>query len=283
MTESPTTDRATAGQGTALITGASSGIGAVYADRLARRGYDLVLVARNKQRLDELAARLRQQTGRAATTIQADLSRKPDLLRVEATLRTDPAITMFVNNAGISAPGTLLTGDPDQLEAIIMLNVVAVTRLASAAGVAFASRGHGTIINIGSVVALLPEQFNGAYSGTKAYVLNLSQALDAEAGKSGVRVQAVLPGATRTEIWERSGKSASSLPSDMLVEVDELVDAALAGLDQGELVTIPSLQDVTLWQNFVAARMALGPHLSKNHAAARYQVTPRPAPAEAAE
>ena len=127
------------------------------------------------------------------------------------------------------------------------------------------------IINIASVLALAPELFNGAYSGTKAFVLNLSLALDHELAGSGVRVQAVLPGATRTEIWDRSGTPVSSLPAAMLMEVDEMVDAALAGLDQGELVTIPSLPDPADWEALTAARKALGPNLSHSRAADRFK------------
>jgi uncharacterized protein len=257
-------------QGSALITGASSGIGAVYADRLAQRGFDLYLVARDQQRLDALAARLREKTGRAVRTLRADLTNRADLLSVAERLRIDGAITMLVNNAGTVAPGTLLGGDADQLEAMIQLNVVAATRLAVEAARAFVARRRGTIINIASVLALTPERVNGGYSGSKAFVLNLTEALQAEAGAAGVRVQAVLPGAIRTEFWDRSGRPLASLPAEILMDVDELVDAALSGLDQGEAITIPSLEDPALWQAYSEARAALGPHLSRNHAARRY-------------
>ena len=256
---------------TALITGASSGIGAVYADRLAKRGHDLILVARDAARLNALAERLRREWDVDVEVLAADLTVREDLIRVEDRLRQDPAIAILVNNAGVAPPGALVGADPDQLDAMIQLNVSAVTRLAVAAATAFAKRGQGTIVNIASVLALAPERFNGAYSASKAYVLNLSLALNEEVGPA-VRVQAVLPGATRTEIWERSGRPISDLPAEMLMEVDELVDAALAGLDQGELVTIPSLPDPADWDAFTAARLKLGPNLSRNHAAARYGV-----------
>lgn len=257
-------------EATALVTGASSGIGATYADRLARRGYDLILVARDVGRLEALARRLRAESGVAVEVLPADLTVRADLVRVEQRLRADPAIGVLVNNAGMAAPGDLLGADPDLLETMIQLNVTAVTRLAVAAADAFAARGRGTIINIASVLALLPERFNGAYSGSKAYVLNLSLALNQELAGRGVRVQAVLPGATRTEIWDRSGRPIDSLPPEMLMEADELVDAALAGLDQGELVTIPSLPDAGEWDALTAARLKLAPNLSRNHAAGRY-------------
>jgi uncharacterized protein len=258
--------------GTALITGASSGIGAIYADRLARRGYDLLLVARDGSRLASLADQLKTETGVAVEVVKADLTASADLAKVEQILRANAAITMLVNNAGIAATGPLLGGDLDQIETLIRLNIVAVTRLAGAAAVGFAARKHGTIINISSVTAFIPEQFNGSYSGSKAYVLNYSQALQGELAPHGVRVQVVLPGATRTEIWERAGRSIDSIPASMLMDVDEMVDAALAGLDQGELVTIPALPEAADFDALTAARQHLGPNLSRDHAAARYKV-----------
>jgi uncharacterized protein len=164
----------------------------------------------------------------------------------------------------------LAAADLDQVEAMVQLNVVAATRLAGAAAASFASRGRGTLINISSVLALAPERFPGAYSATKAFVLNLTLSLSHELAGSGVQVQAVLPGATRTEIWKRAGIDPSALDPDILMDVDEMVDAALAGLDKGELVTIPALEDWAKWEHFTASRLALGPHLSRNHAAARY-------------
>jgi short-subunit dehydrogenase len=257
--------------GTALITGASSGIGALYADRLAHRGHDLILVARDEQRLAALADRLKGETGVAVRIVKADLVEPADRRRVEQILNDDSKITVLVNNAGIASTGPLLASDPDQLERMIQLNIVAVTRLGDAAAKAFAARKAGLIINIGSVTALIPESFNGVYSGTKAFVLNYSQALQVELKPHGVRVQAVLPGATRTEIWERAGRSLESLPAEILMDADEMVDAAIAGLDQGELVTIPSLPDAADWDAFTAARLKLAPNLSRNAAAGRYK------------
>ena len=257
--------------GTALITGASSGIGATYAERLARRGHDLLLVARDRARLDALAARLRADTGVAVEVLPADLTQRSELAAVERRLREDARITMLVNNAGIAVAGALVGADPDRLEAMIQLNVVAPTRLAAAVAQRFAAAGGGTLINVASVLALAPELFNGSYSGTKAYVLNLSQALQHELAPRGVRVQAVLPGATRTELWERAGVELAQLPPSMVMDVNEMVDAALAGLDHGETVTIPSLPDHGDWEAYSAARLALAPNLSRDHAAPRYR------------
>ena len=257
-------------KGTALVTGASAGIGATYADRLAKRGYDLILVARNLERLKQQAERL-SKLGVKVDVLQADLTSKADLAKVEKRLAEDSSITALVNNAGTAVAGNTLDGDIDKIEQMILINVLAPTRLAKAAAVAFAGRKKGTIINIASVLALVPEMFGGVYSGTKAFLLNLSQSLKIELEPHGVTVQAVLPGATRTEIWDRAGTSADSLPAEMLMEVDELVDASLKGLDLGEAVTIPSLPDVGQWNTLQAARQALGPNLSKNVAAARYK------------
>jgi len=258
-------------QGKALITGASAGIGATYAERLARRGHDLLLVARDLARLEEMAGRLAQQHGVKVEVLKADLTQKADVLAVEDRLRGDAEIGLLVNNAGIATHGTLAEADLDLAESLIQLNVVALTRLASVAAAQFTARGRGAIINIASVVALAPEMFNAVYSASKAYVLSLTQTLGSELAGKGVQVQAVLPGVTRTEIWERSGMDGSKLPPEMIMEVGEMVDAALAGFDQGELVTIPSLPDAADWKAFVAARGALGPNLSRNHAAPRYK------------
>jgi len=257
--------------GAALITGASSGIGAVYADRLARRGHDLVLVARDQARLGALADRLRAETGVKVEVIAADLTQTSDQARIELKLRDDTAISVLVNNAGVAGTGNFVGGDIDQTDAMIQLNVVAVTRLAAAAAQAFAARGRGAIINLGSVTALVPEQFTNPYSATKAYVLSFSLSLNQELQGSGVQVQAVLPGATRTEIWARAGRDIATLPAEILMDVDEMVDAALAGFDAGELVTLPALPDVADWEAFTAARLKLGPNLSRNRAAARYK------------
>ncbi|OHT18538.1 SDR family NAD(P)-dependent oxidoreductase [Edaphosphingomonas haloaromaticamans] len=256
--------------GTALVTGASSGIGATYAERLARRGHDLVLVARSADKLQALAARLRAETGRQVDVLSADLGKADDLARVEQRLRDDKAITILVNNAGIVGDGPLATADPDKLEAMIRLNVVSTTRLAAAIFPRLLAAGSGAIINIASVTALMSGAFEPGYGATKAYLLNFTEALQAEAGDSGVRIQAVLPGITRTAIWDSLDGKLDLVPAEMVMEVDEMVDAAIAGFDQGEAVTIPSLPDAGDWETYVAARAALAPNLSHAHAAPRY-------------
>lgn len=258
-------------QGAALITGASTGIGAVYADRLAKRGHDLILVARDEARLNTLADRLRAETGVKVDVLKADLTDKADLKRVEQRLATDAAITVLVNNAGVAGSNDFVANDPDAFERMIQLNVVAVTRLAAAAARNFVPRDRGAIVNLASVVGLIPELGMPVYGATKAFVTYLTQGLRAQFAQSAVRLQAVLPGATRTEIWERSGSDINAIDPNTLMEVDELVDAALAGFDQGELVTIPSLPDAADWNAALAAKAKLYPNLSRNTPAARFK------------
>ncbi|MGJ7534648.1 MULTISPECIES: SDR family NAD(P)-dependent oxidoreductase [unclassified Variovorax] len=258
-------------KGTALITGASSGIGAVYADRLARRGFDLILVARNRERLEALAAKLAGETGRKVDILPADLIDKKDIALVEAALRTRNDITMLVNNAGVGATAPLLASDIDKMEEMIALNVNVLTRLTYAAVPGFVERGAGTLVNISSIVAVSPETLNGVYGGSKAFVLALSQSLQHELNGKGVRVQAVLPGATATEFWGIAGLPVQHLPSEIVMTAQDMVDAALAGLDQGEQVTIPALPDLAEWDAFDAARRAMSGRLSSTAPAARYR------------
>jgi short-subunit dehydrogenase len=253
----------------ALITGASSGIGKAYAQRLARRGYDLVLVARDQARLDALAGELRKD-GAAAEVLVADLTQSADVTRVEQKLESDPAISFFLNNAGIATVEPQLKTSVETIQTLIALNVTAATRLALAAGRAFTAQKRGAIVNMASAVAVNPERFNGVYSGSKAFLLALSQALTKELNENGVTMQTVLPGATRTEIWERAGTDVNRLPAERVMELDALVDAALKGLDLGERITIPSLPDIQDLENAESARLKLAPNLSRNQPAARY-------------
>jgi hypothetical protein len=254
---------------TVLVTGASSGIGATYADRFARRGHNLVLVARDVARLEALAERLHRETGVAVDVLPADLTAAAGLEKVEARLRDDADIGVLINNAGAALFGGFVDQTPDVVARLIALNVTAVTRLAAAVAPRFAKAGAGAIVNIGSVVGLAPEFGSTVYGATKAFVQFLSQGLAFELRSKGVYVQAVLPAATRTEIWERSGRDVNALAAVM--DVGELVDAALVGFDRREPVTIPPLPDATLWDAFDAARKALAPGFGQSHAAARYR------------
>ena len=254
----------------ALITGASTGIGARYAQRLAERGYDLLLVARNQERLQAVAAQISASTGRSVEILPADLTREEDLAKVGKRLAEDAGITMLVNNAGLGATAPLVDSKQEDLDRMIFLNVNALTRLTRAVAPGFAARGNGTVINIASIVAVAPEVLNGTYGGCKAYVLAFTQSLQHELGAKGVRVQAVLPGAIETEFWDHAGVPVAHLPSAIVMSVNDLVDAALAGLDLGEVITIPSLPERADWDKFEAARLAMGPNLSHTKPAARY-------------
>ena len=259
-----------ASTGTALITGASGGIGAIYADRLAQRGYDLFLVARDRGRLEALAGNIAAATGRSVRTLAADLTRPGNLAAVEEVLREQPDITMLVNNAGLGATAPLLASDIEVMSRMVALNVEALTRLTYAAAPAFVARGAGTIINIASIVAVAPEVLNGVYGGSKAFVLAFSQSLRHELSDKGVRVQVVLPGATATEFWRTAGTPVEHLPSGIVMSAEDMVDAALAGLDAGEFATVPSLPDGADWNAYEATRQALLPGLSLAKPARRY-------------
>jgi short-subunit dehydrogenase len=264
--------------GVALISGASSGIGAIYADRLAHRGYDLVLVARNRQRLEIVSAQIAYRTGRKIEVLAADLTDPADLAMVEQVLCTNSRITMLINNAGIGATAPLLGSEVDKMSQMIALNIGALTRMTYAAAPAFVARGVGTIINVASIVAVHPEILNGVYAGTKAFVLAFSRSLHHELTDKGVRVQVVLPGATATDLWGIAGMPVEHLPEESVMPAGEMVDAALAGLDQGELVTLPSLPDLADWNTYESARQALFPNLSRSSAAYRYRVAARSRP-----
>jgi short-subunit dehydrogenase len=257
-------------KGTALVTGGSRGIGAVYADRLAKRGYDLILVGRSEAPLKTLAASLASASGRHITAMVADLNNKVDLAKVETRLKEDSSITMLVNNAGTGSVTPLLNSDVERMEEMIALNTIALTRLTYAAAPAFVKRGAGTIINISSIVGISPETLNGVYGATKAYVVAFSHSLQHELADKGIRVQAVLPGATATDMWEIAGLPWQKLPPSIVMSVEDMVDAALVGLDQGELVTIPSLQDGDEWTRFEAARRAISQHFGNSMPASRY-------------
>jgi short-subunit dehydrogenase len=258
-------------EGTAVVTGASTGIGAIYADRLARRSHDLILVARNRERLDALATRLIDETGRSVKVIVADLNNETDLAKVETKLKDDPSITMLVNNAGFASVAPLLEAEIRKMQDMIALNVTALTRLTYAAAPAFVKRGTGTIINIGSAAGISVEALNGVYGASKAYVLAFSLSLQHELTSKGIRVQAVLPARTATDGWEVAGLPWQQQPASIIMPAEDMVDAALVGLDQGELVTIPSLHSGDEWTCFEAARRAMLPQFGTSVPAPRYR------------
>ncbi|CAM5719311.1 SDR family NAD(P)-dependent oxidoreductase [Streptomyces canus] len=256
---------------TAVVTGASVGLGAAYAQRLADRGYDLILVARNAARLEMLASDIRGRTGRAVDVVAADLTDAAQIAVVEERLRTDESIEMLVNNAGGALLTPLAGSDAAAYEALINLNVTALTRLTIVVLPGLTARGRGTVVNISSAMALNILPVSAVYSGTKSYVLTFTQALQQELAESPVTVQAVLPGAVRTDLWDGSGVDLETFPDEIVMNVDDAVDAALAGLDAGEPVTILSLPDISDWESFEKARQALVPNLSRKVPADRYR------------
>jgi short-subunit dehydrogenase len=186
-------------------------------------------------------------------------------------LANDSSITLLVNNAGISLEGSVLENDAANIEKILAINTVAPTVLTAEAAQQFVKRNKGAIINIASVLAFAPEMMDGIYSGTKSHLLNVTLGLASRLQGTNVHVQAVLPGATKSEIWENSGKDPEALLPGMVMETADLVDAALLGFDRGEVVTIPPLHDEGQYKAYNDARVAMGPNLSRKEVAPRYR------------
>ncbi len=252
----------------ALITGASSGIGAAYARRLARDGVALVLVARRGDRLEALARELDVEV----EVLVADLESEAGLTVVEARLAAEPAIDMLLNNAGFGIYGSFAVFNPDDAVEIIKLNVVAPTRLASAAVKAMLPRGRGAIVNVASGLAYMRLATTAVYSGTKSYIAAFTRALQTDVGGRGLQVQLLVPGVIRTEFGIRSKSDYDAMPQHLIMDVDAFVDAAVAGLKMGEAVCIPSLPDVADYQAFEEAERKLSLSVSLATPAARYGV-----------
>jgi short-subunit dehydrogenase len=217
---------------TAVVTGASSGIGVAYAEQLARRGYNLILIARRRDRLDALAARLTAETSRKVEVHVADLAKADAVRSVEKLLSEREDIDVLVNNAGLGALGPL-----------------AKTALRS-----FQKRDRGSLINIASVIALGPMPGAAAYSGSKAYVLNFSRSLEMECAGTQISVQTILPGPVHSEFFEQSGINKPMFPEHLYMTADQVVTASLKALDMKEAVSFPALHDFGHWQEFEAAR-----------------------------
>lgn len=256
----------------ALITGASSGIGAVYADRLAARGYDLILVARRADRLEALCAQISKAHGVKAEPIVADLTQVQDVARIETILSTHRDVQVLVNNAGVARLAPAAQTSVNDALTQIALNITALTRLTQAAVPAFVARNQGLIINIASALAVHSLPISAIYSGTKAYVLQYSRGLQQELAATGVKVHLVLPAATATELWDLSGVPLAALNKETLMTTEHMVDAALAGLDQGETITWPSVADASLWDKYEAARSELFAGTQAGKPAPRYRI-----------
>lgn len=255
----------------ALVTGASAGIGAVYADRLAARGFDLILVARRADRLQTLSTNLAAAYGTKIDVVEADLTKDADVTRVEQVIRDNPAIVMLVNNAGNSTLAPVAKTSAQDAAAMVALNVTALTRLTHAILPAFLARNEGAIINVASVLSFHALPISAIYSGTKGYVMNFSRGLQQELAETNVRLQLVLPASTATELWDLSGVPLASLNQASVMSAENLVDAALAGFDMGEAVTLPSVADASLWDGFDEARSALFAATQTGEPAPRYR------------
>ncbi len=225
----------------ALVTGASAGIGAAFAERLARDHYDLIIVARRRHRLETLAHRLHESEGVQVEPLAADLTDSAQLRVVEEMIADDKTLAMLVNNAGFGTFGRFVERDPEQEEAEIRLNVLAVMRLTRAALPGMVRRRSGTIINVSSMAALQPTPYNATYGATKAYVNSFTEAIHEELRGTGVQVQALCPGFTRTEFQEREGVDVSDIPSFAWMEPGAVVAASLAALQWGEVVCVPGI------------------------------------------
>lgn len=256
----------------ALVTGASSGIGAIYADRLAARGYDLILVARRAERLEALCAQLSKAHGIKAEAIVADLTQDLDVARIETVLATRKDVQVLVNNAGVARLAPAAQMPAKDVLSQISLNITALTRLTQAALPSFVARNQGLIINIASVLAVHSLPISAVYSGTKAFVLQYSRGLQQELAETGVKVQLVLPASTSTEIWDLSGVPLAALSKETVMTTEQMVDAALAGLDQGEPITWPSVADASLWEKYDAVRAELFAGTQAGTPAPRYRI-----------
>jgi len=262
----------TGNKGTAVITGASAGIGMVYADRLAKQGYNLLLVARRADRLQQLTKDLSAKYGTTAKFLAEDLTKKSGVDAVVAAVSADSTVTMLVNNAGAATLSGFNDADFSKHETMNELNVGALVRLSYAVLPLFKQRDNGVLVNIGSVLSFHTLPISAVYSGTKGYVMNFTLGLQQEVAGTNVKVQLVLPAATETELWDIAGLPVSNLEKSTVMTVDNLVDAALAGLVQGELITLPSVEDAKLWEEYDAARMKLYAASKTSKPASRYNL-----------
>ena len=229
----------------ALVTGASAGIGAAFAARLARDGYDLVLVARNRERLERLAEHLRKECSVDVEVLAADLTEHSEL-RIIEKLVEDTALDLVVNNAGFGTAGAFVKLDADKEEQEIRLNIVALVRLTRAALPGMVARRRGAIVNVSSMAAFQPAPYNITYGATKAFVNSFTEGLHEELRGTGVTVQALCPGFTRTEFQERAGIDVSNLPAFVWMTPEAVAEASLAALRRGDLICVPGLANRAL-------------------------------------
>ena len=228
----------------ALVTGASGGIGEAYARKLAAQGVDLVLVARSEDALERLAAELRDRSRIQCEVLAADLTTDLGIHAVEERVG---AVDLLVNNAGYGIAEHLAATDPAHVEGMIRLNVLALARLTRAALPSMLERGHGTIVNVSSVAGFQPSPSFATYNATKSFVTMFTEALSLELKGTGVRVQALCPGLTRTNFQAVAGETGTDgLPDAMWQTPDEVVDASLAGLKRNAVIVVPGVHNKVL-------------------------------------
>lgn len=238
----------------AVVTGASSGIGKAFAERLARDGYDLTIVARRRDRLEQLAGGLRSDPGVNVEVVVADLARPADVHLLEKRLASDPSLEMLVNNAGFADHMPFIQLDPDKAEEVIQVQVLAVTRLTRAALPGMLERHKGAIINVSSRLAFsgpvnIPRMAPTAtYAATKAFVNTFTQILSREVEGTGVQVQALCPAVVLTEFHTRQGMDPKRFPPDIVSTPEDVIQASLAGLRMGEVICLPGMEDPSLFE-----------------------------------
>lgn len=223
----------------ALVTGASSGLGAVFAERLARDRCDLILVARSLDRLNALAERLRARDGVAVQVLAADLTEPKGVATVEDKIAGAAGLDLLVNNAGFGTLGRFAGLELGGELAEVQLNVVAVLRLTRAALPAMLARGRGAIINVSSLAGFQPGPYNATYTATKAFVTSFSESISEEVRGTGVRIQALCPGFTHTEFQARAGLDTARIPSMAWMQPEQVIDESFAALSRGTVVCVP--------------------------------------------
>lgn len=228
------------GTGTAVVTGGTAGIGREFAEQLAARGHDVLLVARDEERLREVAAEITARHGVAVEVLSADLADRADVDRVAKRL-ADPArpVEWLVNNAGFGLKGRFLENSVEAEQAMLDVLVTAVLRLTHAAAGPMTERGHGTIVHVSSVASFLPR---GTYGAAKAWVNQFGRWAANEYAPAGVRVTTVCPGFVRTEFHGRMGVELGSAPGLLWLEPDVIVSETLAAVEKGTALVVPTLR-----------------------------------------
>ena len=261
----------------ALVTGASSGIGAAFAERLANDGYDLIIVARRRDRLDDLAVKIQQRHSVKVEALIADLTKPAALRTVEKRIADESALEMLVNNAGFGGYMPFVELDPDKAEELINLKVLAVTRLTRAALPGMLAHGRGAIINVSSRLAFSAPLGSGqlpkraVYAGANAYINAFSQLVQSELAGTGVQVQTLCPGVVATEFHSHVGADTSRFPAAIVMQAEDIVDASLKGLKLGEAICIPAMEDTGLLDQIQESQKRFFETTRSGTPAARYK------------